>query len=104
TAPVLVNCLGAPTAPTRLQVPDGRQLPVYPFPETAIRALSRAVEYAEWRDRPQGMVPDLDGVDEQGARAIVDEYVADQPDGGWPSPQTAALLLAAVGITVLPVV
>jgi acyl-CoA synthetase (NDP forming) len=102
--PVLVNCLGAPTAPPRLQAPDGRRLPVYPFPETAIRALSRAVEYAEWRERPQGVVPDLDGVDEPAVRAIVDDYVADQPAGGWPPPQAAARLLAAVGVTVLPVV
>jgi acyl-CoA synthetase (NDP forming)/RimJ/RimL family protein N-acetyltransferase len=104
TVPVLVNCLGAPTAPPRLQAPDGRRLPVYPFPETAIRALSRAVEYAEWRERPQGVVPDLDGVDEPAVRAIVDDYVADQPAGGWPPPQAAARLLAAVGVTVLPVV
>lgn len=104
TVPVLVNCLGAPAAPAQLQVPDGRQLPVYPFPETGIRALGRAVQYAEWRERPQGTVPDLDNVGEQAVRAIVDDYLADHPDGGWPTAGSAVQLLDAVGITVLPVV
>lgn len=102
TIPILINCLGAPSAEPELAVPDGPKLPVFAFPETAVRALSRAVEYAEWRERPQGVVPVLDGVDRHAVRAIVDGYLADHADGGWPPAATAAHLLAAAGITVQP--
>jgi acyl-CoA synthetase (NDP forming) len=104
TIPVLVNCLGAPQAAPRLPLPDGRALPVFAFPETAIRALSRAVQYAEWRDRPQGIVPELDGVDEDGVRAIADGFLGRRQGGGWLDPAAAADLLARAGITILPVI
>jgi acyl-CoA synthetase (NDP forming)/GNAT superfamily N-acetyltransferase len=103
TIPVLVNCLGAPSADPQLQLPDGRRLPVFPFPETAIRALSRAVQYAEWRQRPQGLVPVLDNVEDHGVRVVVDGFLAGHPDGGWLDAATAAELVRLVGITVLPV-
>jgi acyl-CoA synthetase (NDP forming)/GNAT superfamily N-acetyltransferase len=102
--PVVVNCLGAPQADPRLPLPDGRTLPVFAFPETAIRALSRAVQYAEWRHRPQGVVPELDGVDDSGIRAVTDDFLAHRSTGGWLGPATAAELVAKAGITVLPVV
>ena len=104
TIPVLMNCLGAPEASSRLPVPGGRDVPVFAFPETAMRALGRVVEYAEWRERPQGVIPDLEGIDRRAVRAIVEDFLADRAEGGWLPAAVADRLLAAVGIAVLPVV
>ena len=38
-------------------------VPAFPSPEPAARALARAATYAEWRRRPPGAVPELDGFD-----------------------------------------
>src|SRR4051812_40248583 len=54
---VLVKCLGAPDADPRVLVADGSKLPVFPFPEAAVRALGHVMQYADWRARPQGVVP-----------------------------------------------
>lgn len=42
---------------------DGRRIPELGFPDAAARALGAAVRYGTWRARPEGVVPDLDGVD-----------------------------------------
>ena len=102
TVPVVVTCLGAPDAAPLITLAGGRQLPVFAFPETAIRALRRAVQYAEWRQRPQGSVPVLDRVDAAGARTVVQEFLDGNPDGGWLEADLAARLVAQVGITVQP--
>jgi len=100
--PIVVNCLGAPEADPQVALADGRGLPVFPFPETAIRALGHAVRYAEWRERPQGVVPDLDRVDADRARDVVRRFLAAHPDGDWLDPETASELLGTVGIAVQP--
>lgn len=79
-------------------------LPVYEFPEDAVRAVSHAVAYADWRARPEGSLPDLAGVDHAAAHGVVDDFLASQPDGGWLRPEEANRLLMAYGIPVLPTV
>jgi acyl-CoA synthetase (NDP forming) len=75
-----------------------RRMPVYGYPESAARALAHAVGYREWRDAPHGQVPELSDVDTAAARALVSQFLAGQPDGGWlPADQTADLL-ACYGI------
>jgi len=56
-------------------------VPSFAFPERAVNALARATNYAEWRRRPIGSVPKLDGVDAEQLRAIVDRKLA--AGGGW---------------------
>ncbi|HEY3004046.1 MAG TPA: GNAT family N-acetyltransferase [Kribbellaceae bacterium] len=102
TIPVAVNCLGAPGAAPQVRLAGGRSLPVFAFPETAIRALRRAVQYAEWRQRPQGTVPVLNTVNAAGVRDLVHEFLRLNPDGGWLDADRAARLAAQVGITVQP--
>jgi acyl-CoA synthetase (NDP forming)/GNAT superfamily N-acetyltransferase len=101
--PILVNCLGAPDAEPRIPLADGSHLPVFPFPESAVRALSHAVRYAAWRGRPQGVVPTLDRVDADGARTLVRGSLQQRPDGGWLDPQHAEQLLQYAGIPVVHV-
>jgi acyl-CoA synthetase (NDP forming) len=99
--PVLVNCLGAPDAAPQIAVEDGSTLPVYAFPETAVRALGHAVRYAAWRARPQGVVPEVTGVDRDGARAMVRQYLNGHPAGGWVDPAHAEQLMLCAGIPVV---
>ena len=51
-------------------------------PEVAVAALARTSAYAEWRERPEGAVAAMDGVDEDGARALVAEALRASPEGG----------------------
>ncbi|MFI5696388.1 GNAT family N-acetyltransferase [Kribbella sp. NPDC051586] len=102
--PIVVNCVGSTQATAEIALDDGRRLPVFPFPESAVRALASAVRYAEWRSRPQGAVPELARVDAAGARVVVQRYFKHQPEGGWLDPRRACLLLQSAGVAVIPVI
>ncbi|HEU5278026.1 MAG TPA: GNAT family N-acetyltransferase [Gaiellaceae bacterium] len=69
----------------------------FPYPESAARALGRAVGRAEWLRRPQGRAPDLEGIDLPGARSIVQEA-----GEGWLGPDETRRLLGSYGIPVVP--
>ncbi|MHB1628987.1 MAG: GNAT family N-acetyltransferase [Bacilli bacterium] len=75
-----------------------RRVPVYPFPEQAMRALAKVTEYAEYCRSPRGHVPDLSNVDCDRARTAVRESLA--LGSGWMSADAAAEVLDAVGIRV----
>jgi acetyl coenzyme A synthetase (ADP forming)-like protein len=85
-------------APSDLATGDHR-VPTYPFPEPAAKALLRAVEYGEWRDRDKGEIRRFHDVDEDGAKLIV-QTACDRlgPDGGWLEPEEAEYVLAAFGL------
>ncbi|MER7246899.1 GNAT family N-acetyltransferase [Kribbella sp. NPDC000426] len=102
--PIVVNCVGSTHATPEIALADGRRLPVFPFPESAVRALAHAVRYAEWRSRPQGAVPELARVDAAGARVVVQRFLKHQPEGGWLDPRRACQLLQCAGVSVIPVV
>jgi acyl-CoA synthetase (NDP forming) len=95
--PLLGCFLAAPELPPLLRdEPTGAHVPTFQSPEPAARALARAAGYAEWRRRPPGAVPDLDGFDADRAHAIVDAILAKTGDGGWlPADQVDELLDAA---------
>ncbi|TDW74925.1 bifunctional acetate--CoA ligase family protein/GNAT family N-acetyltransferase [Kribbella pratensis] len=101
--PIVVNCVGSTHATPEIALTDGRRLPVFPFPESAVRALAHAVRYAEWRSRPQGVVPELPRVDALGTRAVVQRFFKHQPEGGWLDPRRACQLLQCAGVSVIPV-
>jgi acyl-CoA synthetase (NDP forming)/RimJ/RimL family protein N-acetyltransferase len=75
-----------------------RRIPVYSFPESAARALAHAARYREWRDAQHGQVPDLDGIDAAGARALVSAFLQVSPEGGWLATADASALLASYQI------
>jgi acyl-CoA synthetase (NDP forming)/GNAT superfamily N-acetyltransferase len=104
TIPVVVTCLGAPEAAPQIEVGDGGRLPVFPFPEGAVRALNQAMRYAEWRARPQGVVPRLTNIDLGAARTVVAEFLAASPECGWLDSAAADELMRCMGITVVPAV
>ncbi|MGW0669989.1 bifunctional acetate--CoA ligase family protein/GNAT family N-acetyltransferase [Streptomyces sp. NPDC002746] len=84
------------------------RIPAYPAAERAVRALSEAVKYAQWRRQAAvpGKVPEFldDTIDEPGAAARIDAALGKDPDPrGRPlSTDEARELLACYGITVRP--
>ncbi len=92
--PVLACILSAEGTPTSLR--SAATVPAFDFPESAARALGRAAERAEWLRRPAGMVPELQGVDTEAARAMLTGAE------GWLSPEHTRALLDAYGVPVVP--
>ncbi len=101
--PIVVNCVGSIHAAPEVALADGRRLPVFPFPESAVRAVAHAVRYAEWRSRPQGVVPELGRVDAVGAKSVIRGFLEHSPDGGWLEPLHAGQLLQCAGVPAIPV-
>jgi acetyl coenzyme A synthetase (ADP forming)-like protein len=95
--PVVFVHLGHSSAPAALRNHNG-SVPCYAFPERAVRALGRVAAHADWKRRPSGAVPPLDGIDTGTGRSIVDSYLAEQPGGGWLSSHRSVELLRAFGI------
>jgi acyl-CoA synthetase (NDP forming)/L-amino acid N-acyltransferase YncA len=90
--PLAVVVLNQPEAVRLVGARNGK-VPAYAYPETAARALSRAVRYAEWRAAPRQTVPVFLDVDAERARDIVRAFLAGHPEGGWlPQPDVTALL------------
>ncbi|HEX6312771.1 MAG TPA: GNAT family N-acetyltransferase, partial [Acidimicrobiia bacterium] len=102
--PVVACFLGHQGVPEELRArgPDTRTVPSFAFPESAVRALSRAADHAEWLRRPEGQVPALDRIDPDRARNVVDRFLADRADGGWLAPDDAVEVCDAFGVAVLP--
>ena len=72
TKPIVANFLLPPDGRTFDWVETCCQrIPVYPFPERAVRALGQAVRYARHRAQPHGRIPDLAGCDAAAARDIL---------------------------------
>ncbi|WP_371499647.1 GNAT family N-acetyltransferase [Kitasatospora sp. NBC_00374] len=114
--PLLLTHLALTGLTERLR--PGR-IPAYPAPERAVHALADAVRYADWRRRTAeaeqtARVPELDGIDEAGARALVEAALETraavaartQPGGArvtLPEADTVRLL-GSYGIEVSPTV
>jgi acetyl coenzyme A synthetase (ADP forming)-like protein len=79
---------------------DGAAIPSFRFPESAAAALARVAAHAEWRRRPEGVEPALTGIEVERARALVVDFLADAPDGGWLDAPAAADLFSCFGIPV----
>jgi acetyl coenzyme A synthetase (ADP forming)-like protein len=74
-------------------------VPSYPFPESAVLALSRAVEYSEWLRRRKGTVPKIRGMKREKAHRIVEKAMtrsAARPL--WLTAQEISQLLSSYGI------
>ncbi|HEX5029461.1 MAG TPA: GNAT family N-acetyltransferase [Gaiellaceae bacterium] len=72
----------------------------FAYPESAARALGRVAERADWLRRPQGAVPELDGLDRASAQAVVEAGLARSEDV-WLEPDETRSLLSAYGVPVV---
>ncbi|MGP3948969.1 bifunctional acetate--CoA ligase family protein/GNAT family N-acetyltransferase [Streptomyces sp. 7N604] len=102
TRPVAAVLLDQDTPVRLLTTPDGPAIPAYAEPQQAARALAHAARYASWRAEPPGSVPPLQEIDLAGAAAVVEEYLAAHPEGGWLDPRACAALLGRYRIPQLP--
>ena len=78
---------------------SGERIPSYRFPEAAAHALGRAYRYASWKRSPLGRLPELEGIDLAGARALL-RGVGDRGDE-WLSAPEVRSLLTSFGLQVL---
>jgi len=77
------------------------RLPVYPYPESAARALEKAAGYGEWRDRPDGTFPTFDDLDHDGVQTIIASALGDagaDDDAIWLESDAVHAVLAGYGI------
>lgn len=103
--PIVSTFLGTEGVPELLRVPDvagssaGRgSVPSYPAVEAAVRALARVVEYAVWLRTPDTPSNDLDSVDRDAARRLVNELLIHHPEGKDLDYDEQRRLLEAYGI------
>ncbi len=100
TKPVLASVLGVGDQGLR----DGRGhvVPAFAFPETAAATLGRVTEHAQWKRRPEGVMPDVDtlGVDLETAESLVAHALDVRPTGTLLPWSVAAELLGAFGVSV----
>jgi acyl-CoA synthetase (NDP forming) len=82
-------------------MPARGSVPSFATPERAVIALAKVAEYARWRRRPVGHVPDLPDVDEEAARALVRGILTGEPQGRELFDSELIELLAAYGIPLL---
>jgi acyl-CoA synthetase (NDP forming)/GNAT superfamily N-acetyltransferase len=99
--PMAAVVLDQPEAVRLLGTKKG-QVPAYGYPEAAAAALARAATYGEWRSRRPGEVPAFPDADLRAARALVHDFLAGSPDGGWLPPTDTASLLRDYGIPLAP--
>lgn len=93
--PILTVFMSARGVPELLREGD-LTLPSYAFPESAARALSKAVHYAQWRSIPPEAPTRPAGIDRDDALALVAQVLA--RGGGWLHPGEVERLLTSYGI------
>jgi acyl-CoA synthetase (NDP forming) len=105
--PIAASFLSTEGIPPELAVldddgaPARGSIPSYSTPERAVTALAKVAEYAHWRRRPVGELPELPGVDEAAGREIVRTVLADAPAGRDLTDDELIALLAAYGVPLL---
>jgi acetate---CoA ligase (ADP-forming) len=93
--PVLTCFMSARGIPDELRGLDVR-IPSYAYPEQAAIALAHAADHGSWRARPEGSVPELLGVREDEAHALI--AAALQRGESWLTPDEVASLLDCYGL------
>lgn len=81
---------------------SGQHLAVFETPTDAIHALAELEEYAHWRSRDPGTVPELSGVDAEAARKVIADALETTPTGRRLFDTEAAELLDSYGISLVP--
>jgi len=82
-----------------LCVGQKEKIPVYAFPESAARVMSKVSSYAEWLRQPIGMIPEFTDIDTRKARAICQKALT-QRGAGWLSTEETREVLQAFKLPV----
>lgn len=97
----LLGCFMSSRGVEALLAGEDETIPSYRFPESAARALARAVEYSEWRRKPEGVIPFHADIDVKRGEAVCERALAERGDG-WLLPHEVDELLSAFGIPTPP--
>ncbi len=96
--PILACVMADPGRPQPFEVGD-EQVPVYGFPENAVRALGKATAYAEWRRQPAGLLWGFEDVYPDEARAICRGAAAARGED-WLTDEELRRVLHAFGLPI----
>jgi len=77
--------------------PNGERLPNYAFPENAARVLGKLANYAEWRNRPPGVIPEFDNIQAQPGRTLCQTTLRDRGPG-WLGAEAVRTVLKNFGL------
>jgi acetyl coenzyme A synthetase (ADP forming)-like protein len=94
--PVLACIMAGPAEPRPLEIGTER-VPAFRFPENAVRALSKAADYAEWRATDPGRVWRFDDVRIAEAQTLISSVVETR-GGTWLTSDELQRLLSAYHI------
>ncbi len=98
--PVLVCSMGEKRTQGPLLLQSER-IPTYVFPEDAARVLGKVASYADWRNRPAGVIQDFDDIHPHAAREICRTAI-DERGSGWLSAEETRRVLAAMELPLPP--
>ena len=76
------------------------QIPVYRFPENAVRALGRISAYSAWRFGPVGLFWSFDDIHADQARAVCRQAL-DERGAGWLTAEEVSRVLHAFGVSLV---
>jgi acyl-CoA synthetase (NDP forming) len=76
---------------------DGTPAGSFSYPESAARALGLAARRAAWLRRPAGALPELEGIDQAEASAVISGALASRSDV-WLDPREVRALLTSYGL------
>jgi acyl-CoA synthetase (NDP forming) len=101
TDKTVLACLMADTAhPVPLEA-DGERVPVYPFPENAIRALGKIAAYAAWRAQPPGLFWSFNDIHAGEARDLCREIVESRGED-WLTAEEWRRVSSSFGLPTVP--
>jgi acetyl coenzyme A synthetase (ADP forming)-like protein len=92
--PVLACLMAEQGVRTQFDLGD-EKIPSYAFPEAAAGVLSKIAAYADWRNQPEGLIPDFDNLDLPSAREVCRKALAQRGAGWLAAEETRAVLTAA---------
>ncbi len=78
---------------------SGEKIPTYAFPEAAGGVLSKIATYAEWRNKPEGLIPDFEDLNLPAAREVC-HRVLRQRGAAWLSSAEVCELFTAVHLPI----
>ena len=96
-------CLMASAVSANAMAVDDERIPNFAFPEVPARVFSKLARYAEWRNRPEGMVPEFDDIRPSSARSLC-QSILHQRGPGWLSNEEIGHVLAAFALPFTPTV
>ena len=82
-------------------VAGGETVPVFAFPENAVRALGKVASYAQWRAEPAGLMWDFDDIRSDEGRGVCRAALARSRET-WLTPDEIRRVLTAFGLPIIP--